>query len=241
MPKHYRTIDRSNIRIILVEASPKIVAELHTKVGAYVMRYLTVKGIEVRLRSQVTHVGENEIELNGDEKIPASTVIWVPGSTVNPRITELPAEKDASGRLMVNDYLELPDSPGVYAAGDCIHFKNPGSGRPIPPLARTAASQAKIVAANILADIRGTNRKTYRYFKSWDFVNLGTYSAAFRFRFIRMYGVIPRFLLTSAYLFLIAGTPNRIRIVIDWIMSLFFDRDITYLRQSGGEPPPQTE
>jgi NADH dehydrogenase len=232
LPKFYKSIDTVNIRVILIETGPKIVGELHTKIGAYIMKYMKDKGIEVKLLSRITHAGEESIEINNSENLSTSTVIWVPGVTVNPLVTELDADKDDTGRLLVNEYLEVPGAPGVYAAGDCVHFKNPRSGRPIPPLARTAASQARIVARNILADIRGTGRKSYCYFKPWDFVNLGTYKAVFRFRFIRLYGVFPRFLLTTAYLFLISGTPNRIRIVIDWTLSLFFGRDTTYLRQS---------
>jgi len=229
LPKYYKMIDRKNIRIILIEAAPKIVADLHTKVGAYVMNYLVKKGIEVRLRSRITRIRENGIEINGGENIPASTVIWVPGIAVNPRITELNVARDSMGRVIVNEYLEVPEAPGVYAAGDCAHIKNPKSGRPIPPLAHTAVRQGKTVAKNILADIRGLNRKPYHYFKPWDFVNLGSYDAAFRFRFIRLYGIVPRFFLLAAYLYLISGTPNRIRIVIDWLLSLFFGRDTTYI------------
>jgi NADH dehydrogenase len=124
----------------------------------------------------------------------------------------------------------VPKAPGVYAAGDCAHVKNPRSGRPAPPLAHTAVRQAKVVASNILADIRGLNRKTYRYSKPPDMVNLGTYRAVFRFRFVRLYGFLPRFILAFAYLFLITGIPNRARIVIDWLLSLIFGRDTTFLK-----------
>jgi NADH:quinone reductase (non-electrogenic) len=231
LPKFYKKIDRNNIRIILIEAAPKIVAELHSKLGAYVMDYLIDKSIEIRLRSRITHFGENTIEINNTESIPTSTVIWASGIAINPRITELNVGKDNMNRVIVNEYLELPEFPGVYAAGDCIHIKNPQSGRPIPPLAHTAVRQGKIVAKNILADIRGLSRKPYRYTEPPDMINLGTYKAVFRFRSLRLYGFIPRFFLMLTYLYLITGTTNRIRIVIDWTLSLIFGRDTTFLRQ----------
>jgi NADH dehydrogenase len=223
-------IDRNSIRIILVEVAPKIVAELHTKLGTYVMDYLKDMGIEVRLRSRVTRVWENGIEINNSDNIPTSTVIWVSGVAVNPRIAELNVAKDSMGRVLVNEYLEVPEAPGVYVAGDCAHIINPRSGRPIPPLAHTAVRQARIVASNVLADIRGLNRKTYRYSKPPDMVSLGTYKAVFHFRFVRLYGYFPRLILALIYLFLITGIPNRTRIVIDWLLSLIFGRDTTFLR-----------
>ncbi|MDD5287539.1 MAG: FAD-dependent oxidoreductase [Dehalococcoidales bacterium] len=232
LPRYYKMIDRSNIRIILVETSPKIITEMHTKIGAYVMKYLKDMGIEVRLRSRVTRVGENGIEINNSENILAGTVIWVPGVAVNPQIAELNIAKDSMGRVLVNEYLEVPEAPGVYAVGDCAHFKNPISGRPIPPQAHTTVRQAKIVTNNLLADIRGLNRITYRYSKPPDMVYLGNYKAVLQYRFIRLYGLLPRFILMMTHLFLITGIPNRIRIVIDWTLSLFFGRDTTFLKQN---------
>lgn len=232
LPRFYKAIDRSKIRIVLVEAAPLITAELHTKLGAYVMNYLKEMGIEVRLLSRMTCVRENAVEINSSESIPASTVIWVSGVVVNPIIAELKVAKDSMNRIMVNEHMEVSEAPGVFAVGDCAHFKNPRSGRPIPPLAHTAVRQAKIAAGNILADIRGLHKKPYQYSKPPDMVSLGTYKAVFRFRFIRLYGFLPRFILVMAYFFLVTGAPNRIRIVMDWLLSLVFGRDTTFIRQN---------
>ena len=54
---------------------------------------------------------------------------------------------------MVNEYLEVLGVPGVYAAGDCAHFKDLRSGQPIPLRAHTAVRQAKIAAHNVTAEI----------------------------------------------------------------------------------------
>ena len=160
--RFYKTIDSNTIRTILVEAEPKIVAELHTKLGAYAMKCLQQMGIEVRLRSRVTRVWEDRVEINNTEIVPTSTLIWVAGVVANPRIAELDATSDSTGRVLVNQYLEVPGFPGVYAVGDCAHFEDPGSGQPIPPRAHTAVRQAKIAAHNILAEIRGRDKKAYR-------------------------------------------------------------------------------
>jgi NADH dehydrogenase len=229
--RFYNSIDRNNIRVILVEAAPIIVADLHVKLGAYVINYLKKTGIEVRLQSQVTRVWEGGVEINSSENIPANTIIWVSGVVVNPRIAELNVPRDSMGRVMVNEYLEVLEAPGVYAVGDCAHIKDPRSGRPIPPLAHTAVRHAKIVARNILADIRGENKKPYLYSKPPDMVSLGTYKAVFRYRFLRLYGLLPRILMDLGYFFLVTGTSHRIRIVTDWLLSLFFHRDTTLLRK----------
>ncbi len=157
--RFYRTIDPAEIRVVLVEAERKIVAELHYKLGAYVMNHLQRSGIEVRMKSRITSVREEDVEINGGEVLPMSTLIWVAGVVANPRIAELDAEKDSIGRVMVNEYLEVPGYPGVYALGDCAHFEDPKTGRGIPPRAHSAVRQARVAARNVLADIRGRGKK----------------------------------------------------------------------------------
>ena len=227
--RFYKTIDPGNIRIILVESEPKIIAELHTKLGSYVMKHLQKTGIEVRLHSRITRVGQDEVEINGMESVPASTLIWAAGVVANPRIAELDVEKDSMGRILVNEFLEIPGFPGVYGVGDCAHFEDPRTGQPIPPRAHTAVRQAKIVAFNILAEIRGRDKKPYRYVNTAEMVSLGASKAVFRFHGFRIYGLAARIMWLVGYSLLVAGIYNRSRVVMDWLLSFLFGRDTTVL------------
>jgi NADH dehydrogenase len=228
--RFYGTIDTSSIRIMLVEKEAKIAAELHTKLGAYVMKHLKRTGIEVRLRSRVTRIREEDVEINGTEVMPTSTVIWVAGVVAHPMIAELPVDRDDIGRVLVNEYMEIPSTPRVYAVGDCARFKDPWSGQPIPPRAHTAVRQARVAAHNILADIRGGDREPYRYTNTAEAVSLGGSDAAVRFYGLRLYGLLARLIWLLGYSFLITGAPNRIRIIMDWLLSLVFGRDVTFLK-----------
>ncbi|MBI2908953.1 MAG: FAD-dependent oxidoreductase [Chloroflexi bacterium] len=230
LARFYRTIDPNDVRIILVEARPKIVANLDVKLGAYVMNQLQQMGIQVRMGSRVTRVWEDCVEINGVERVPTKTLLWLAGVVANPRIAELNAERDSIGRVFVNEYLEVPDLPGVYAVGDCAHFEDPRTGRPIPPRAHIAVRQAKIVAHNILADIRGRDRKPYRYSGSPEIVSLGASKAVLRFHRLRVYGFLARLIWLVGYSSLVTGRYNRIRIIMDWLLSLVFGRDTTYLK-----------
>ena len=162
MLKLYRPLKPEDVRLILVEAEHKVVAELHTKFGAYIMKQLKKMGIEVKQSSRITGVWEDHVEINGSEHVQTSTLLWVAGIVANPQIAEIDVEKDSLGRVLVDSYLNVPKFPGVYAAGDCAHFKDPLSNRPIPPRAYTAVRQAETIARNILADIRGSVAETIR-------------------------------------------------------------------------------
>ncbi len=230
LAKYYKMKDVDAIRIILIEAEGKVVGELDSKLGAYVTKHLQRMGIEIRLNSRVTRVWEDRIEINRTEIVPANTLIWVSGVVANPRIAELDAETDSIGRVLVNEYLELPASPGVYALGDCAHFKDPKSGQPIPPRAHTAVRQAKTVARNLLAEIRGSDRKCYHYTNSAEIVSLGRSKAALRFYDMRLYGFLARLIWLVSYSSLATGTYNSVRIITDWLLSRVFGRDTTFLR-----------
>ncbi len=228
--RFYRIKETSSVRIILVEAHSKIAADLHTKLGSYVMKHLKRTGIEVRLKSKVTRIEEGSVEINGEEVVPTSTVIWVTGNVANPLIAGLPVDRDSIGRVQVSKYLEVPKMTGVYALGDCAHFEDPRSGQPIPPRAHTTVRQATVIAHNILAEIRGRDKKPYRYTNYTEAVSLGSTDAAVRFYNLRLYGFLARLVWLVGYSSLVTGMSNRIKIIMDWMLSFIFGRDVTFIK-----------
>lgn len=230
LDRFYNLVNPDNVRIILVDAEPNIISGMHAKFGRYVMRHLQHAGVDVRLNSRVTRAWEDGLEINGDESVAASTLIWSAGVVANPRIAGLDVEKDDIGRILVNEYLEVPQSSGVYALGDCAHFEDRVSGGAIPPRAQTTVGQAKIVAHNILAGIRGKDKKAYRYSNTAEAVSLGSSKAIVRFHSLRLYGFPAHLIWLVGHSLLVAGMYNRIKITMDCLFYLIFGRDITYIR-----------
>jgi NADH dehydrogenase len=226
----YRSVKPESVRLILVEMESRIVPELHNRLGIYVRKHLDKVGIEMKPDSRVTAVWKDRVEINNAESIPTHTLLWMAGVVANPRIAELDAGKDGIGKIFVDNHLNVPGHAGVYAAGDCAHYEDPLTGRPIPPRAHTAVRQAKVVAHNILADIRGQDKKSYTYKRPPEMVSLGASCAVFRYRNLRLYGFPAQLIWLAAYSLLIAGMYNRIRILTDWLLSVVFGRDTTVLR-----------
>lgn len=231
--RFYKRINPAHIRIMLVEADSKVVGRLDHRLVNHIMGHLERNGIEVRLRSRVTDVKKDSVEINGEEVVPTHTLIWVAGVVAHPRIAEMDVDKDSIGRVLVNQFLEVPGFPGVYAAGDAAHFKDPATGESIPPRAHNAVRQAKIVAHNILADIRGREKKPYPYENTVEILSLGLSDAVMRYRGLRIYGFPARVMWLAGYSLLVLGMYNRWRILDDWIMTRLFGRDITLLRLKG--------
>ncbi len=228
--KGYPMIDPKNVRLVLVEITPKIIPTLHTKLGAYAMKHLRETGIDIRLKSEVTSAHPDHVIINHSEVVRCRTLIWVAGVRCNSRVAETVARKDPIGRVYVNWYLQLVDFPEVYAVGDCAHFVHPKTGHAIPPKAHTGVRQAKRAACNILADIRGESKRPYNYSNPFEVIPLGPSRGIFSFHSLRLYGILGRFLWMAGYATLVPSPYNRVRITSDWILSMIFGRDMTMLK-----------
>ena len=230
LTRFYRTVPRDEIRVTMVEAEADITGRLHPKLRQYIKRFLQRSGIEVRVNSRVTRVEAGYLEINGEEEMPAGTVIWVVGVVANPVVAAMASETDDIGRVIVDGQMAVPGYPGVYAVGDCAHFVNPKTGEAIPARAHTTVRQAKVAAGNILADIRGRERKQYHYSNPVDIVSLGASRAVFRYGRFRLYGFAARLIWLVSYSLLVTGAYNRLRVAGDWFLSLVFGRDTTFLK-----------
>lgn len=228
--KHYHSIDPGLVRIILVEIEPNIVPTLHEKLSAYVMRHLQKSGIEVRLASRITSAFSDRVVINESETVPTSTFIWVAGLLASPQIAQMDTRKDRIGRVMVNSYLQLLDFPNIYAVGDCASFIDPKSGQAIPPKAHTGVRQAKVAAFNILADIKGKEKRPYIYSNPFNVIPLGPTKGIFNFHSLRLYDLPARFLWMVGYATLMPNLYNRVRVSTDWMISTMFGRDLNFLK-----------
>ena len=92
------------------------------------------------------------------------TLVWTAGTVPSPLIASLPCAKER-GRVLVNEFLRVPDWPDVWAVGDCAFvpdIRNPGKSH--PPTAQHAIREGKVVAQNIAAALSG--RPLKHHFRS---------------------------------------------------------------------------
>lgn len=228
--KEYKSIQASEVRILLMEGQERLLPGKDAGLARRIGDILGRQGIEIMVNSKVTDLQDGSMEINGEQWLPTGTVVWATGIRANPVVARLPVEKDSLGRVLVNEYLELPAFPGVYALGDNACIMDAATGEALPPRAHFAVRQPKTVAANILADLGGKARRPYRWKPAIEMISLGPRNAAMSFRGIHLFGLPVRLLWVLGYLSLVIGAYNRIRIVVDWLLILFFGRDSTLLR-----------
>lgn len=94
----YRGIQASDIRLLVLEASPDILRGIGPKLAAHARKRLHVSGIEVRTSTAVTRVNEGSVEINGNETIVGDTIIWTASVRASELIESLPGPHDRIGR-----------------------------------------------------------------------------------------------------------------------------------------------
>src|SRR6266481_4862806 len=116
--RYYPNLRTEMVRVVLVHSGAVILPELGENLGLYAQQALARRGVEIRLNTRVTSMTEKEIFLTGSIPMPACTLVWTAGTVPNPLVSSLPCEKEC-GRVIVNEFLQVPDWPGVWAVGDC--------------------------------------------------------------------------------------------------------------------------
>ena len=227
--RHYPRLDAREVQIVLAEATGRIIPCVSDRLADLGLEKLRRKGIEVRLHAPAVGVSEGGVELADGQVLPTATVIWTAGVKANPILEALPVEKDKLGRVVVNEYLELPPFPGVFVIGDAAHSWDPRLQAALPPTAQVAVQQARCVARNIARDLRGQGKEPFVYRHRGDLVSLGAGDGVGEIAGLAFSGLPAWLLWRLVFLAKLIGWKNRIRVALDWIIGSLFARDLAKL------------
>ncbi|MGE5700955.1 MAG: NAD(P)/FAD-dependent oxidoreductase [Clostridia bacterium] len=142
-------VDPNEIKLLLVEAGPKILPVLPDHLIERATASLEKRGVKFLTGVAVTNVAGNEIDLKDGQKVVANTFVWTGGVQGNPLVGESGLEVNR-GRASVNDYLQSVSHPDVFVAGDSAVFFSP-DGRPYPPTAQIAWQMGELIGYNLYA------------------------------------------------------------------------------------------
>jgi len=242
--KYYPNITREDIKVVVLEALPSILPGFTESLARFTQKKLTENGVEIKLRTAVTSFDGDEVmvkdleEKDEEEAISAiqtKTVIWTAGVTpVNTIKRSL--FKTEKGKIIVNENLEVVDFPGVFAIGDCALFMDPKTKKPYAPTAQLAEAMAKTASYNLHGLIKGESKKKFEYESKGQLAIIGKRTGIASFLGMNIHGLIAWILWRNVYLSKIPTWDKRFRVFLDWIVDLFFDRDIARLKFMVKEP-----
>jgi NADH dehydrogenase len=226
VPTFYPKLPHDKIRIMVVEAMDRILPGFPLTLRHHVVKRLDRKRVEVLLSSPVDKANPDGILLADGSFYPSATVIWTAGIKAREILSEPALPKGTQGRIKVNDYLQVEGYEEIYALGDIAACPSNQNGL-LPPEAQVAVQQARWLAAHIRARLEGLGPKKFRFYRYGRLLSLGSRHAVVSFLGVRLYGFIAWWFWRTAYLFKLRGFKNKLRVMIDWTMSLFFRRDMS--------------
>ena len=151
-------IDRSEVKLVLVEALGSILTNLKERGARNSMKYLVNKlGVEVLLNSAISRVTPDQVEIKTGRVISTKTLIWTAGVKANNLAEKLDINKGRASRIIVNEYAQT-QYKNVYSVGDISAFST-GENKILPALVESALQTGRGAAKNILADIRGKEKE----------------------------------------------------------------------------------
>lgn len=146
-----------------------------------------------------------------------------------------PLECDKRGAVLVEGTLAVPGRPGVWALGDCAAVVDGRTGRPCPPTAQYALREAAMLAHNIHASVHGRPLESFHFDALGTLCVVGHHSACAEIRGLRFSGFFAWLMWRGIYLSKLPGLERKVRVVSDWLIELFFPRDIVQtLELTGG-------
>jgi NADH dehydrogenase len=229
--RFYPEIKKDQVRMILIEAGPRLIPEMTKELAAFAERVLKERGVEVRTNTAVTRVGANVFELSTGERIETSTLIWSAGVSPNPLLAKLAIPKER-GRAKVNEYLEVEGFEGLWAIGDSAYILDLETGKPFPPTAQHAIREGKRAGRNVAASLGIGARRPFRYRTMGQLALVGERTGVADLLGHQFSGFSAWFLWRSYYLMRVPLLEKRLRVMIDWTLDLFFKRDIVQLAVS---------
>jgi NADH dehydrogenase len=167
--------------------------------------------------------------LEGGGRIATKTLVsTVPGAP-NPLVAALPCRKQKN-QIVVDQFLEVPEFPGVWAVGDCAWIVDGKTGEPCPPTAQHAIRQAKCLAKNLVATLHGKPKQVFAFQALGKLAALGHRSAVAEVFGIKLSGFVAWVLWRMIYLLKMPGLDRKTRVATDWFLDLLLPPDIVQLR-----------
>ena len=232
---HYPHLQPSDIRVVLVHPGAVILPELSERLGRYAQTKLAARGIELHLETKVKGFSGDGVELSDGTTIETANLVWTAGTAPHPLIAQLACVKDR-GRVVVDEFLQVPDWSGVWSLGDCACVPDKATGLPYPPTAQHASRQGKVVAHNIRAAIRGGRKRAFAFKTLGQLAAIGRRTGVANILGINFSGFAAWWMWRTIYLLKLPRFERKVRVALDWTLDLLFTKDLVQCPTGRGMP-----
>ena len=238
--KRYPELTFDETHFHLVEAMGRIMPEVSLPTSEWVLKDLAKRGANVHLDTQVTGAVDGNVELSTGEVIPTDIIVWTAGVMANPQVVragDLPTEE--RGRIRAEATLRVVDADGTviegaWTAGDVSavpDLTGGGVGGYCVPNAQHAVRQAKRLAKNLVATLRGEEPVEYIHKNLGAVAGLGIGTGVFQSGKLALKGFVAWVAHRGYHGLAMPTWERKWRVLWGWWHNVWLDRDIVNLEK----------
>lgn len=237
--KYYETLNQSDVRFVLVEASQRILPEVGPEMGVYTVQRLLDRGIDIRLNTRLESCVDGVIKLSDGDEFTARTVVWTAGVKAHPMLANTDLPLDERGRVTCLPTLQVVDREGnvvegAWSAGDCASVPDLTSETPgatCSPSAQHAVRQAKRLGKNIGVLLDGGQPVNYEHKHVGSVASLGLYKGVAQTYGVKTKGFVAWLMHRTYHVSRVPTFNRKVRVIADWTLALFLRREVVALGQ----------
>jgi NADH dehydrogenase len=215
----YRAADTRTARVILVEATNRVLGAFPDPLPAKAEQQLRSLGVTTMLGTTVVDIDGTSVEVQDSSgvrtRIPARTAVWAAGVTASPIAAKLAAaagaETDRAGRIVVEPDLTVGGRPDVFAFGDMVSVR----GQQLHGVAPVAMQQGRHVARSL----REGRREPFRYRDKGELATIGRARAVGVVKGVKLSGFIAWAAWLGVHIVYLVGVENRLLVLTRWSFS----------------------
>jgi NADH dehydrogenase len=227
--RDYRHIDASEVKVVLVETAPRLLAAFPESLVVKATDTLRELGVTPTVDHTVVGVDADGVTLSASDgatqRVSAFTVIWAAGVMASGLARQLGeqsgAEVDRAGRVTVERNLTLPGHPEVIALGDMVRLRDKHGGAvTLPGLAPVAIQQGHYAASLIRRRLSGHSKRPFHYINKGNLATIGRGKAIADLPLgIRLSGLPAWTIWLGVHIFYLIGHQNRLVVLLRWAVS----------------------
>ena len=228
----YPNIHPSEIRVVLLEFSKRILNEMPESLANYAYANLEKRGIEIQLGVGVAKATGTQLVTSENEVIDTRTIVATIGNTPSAIVANMPLSLQ-DGRVLVGRDFKAKGQDNIWAIGDCalIPLNENASKREdfAPPTAQFAVREAAHLSLNIKNVIEKKNTKPFKYKSKGALASLGAGRGVAEVLGLRLTGRAAWLLWRIYYISFLPGTQARVSVLWNWLMDGFSRRSVAQI------------
>lgn len=235
--KDYPELTFDETHFHLIEAMGRIMPEVSLETSKWVLNNLAERGAQVHLDTQLLSAQDGIVKLSDGTEFGTELIVWTAGVMANPLLRDTDFPLDERGRLRLRADLRVEGDNGIvegaWGAGDataCPDLSGGGVGGFCVPNAQHAVRQAKLLARNITAVLRGEGPTDYFHKNLGAVAGLGLNVGVFQSGKIALKGYIAWLAHRGYHGMAMPSFERKFRVLGGWWNNFWLGRDIASLR-----------